>query len=321
MTAEIYDAAGNRWALPVLLHWDFSYGFCKACDCFEAAFLYDAAMLPALRAACRFRAEYEGKTVFFGVVDEVELRADGKGATAALRGRGLQALLLDSEAESADYYGVDAAFLLEKHILPFGVTEVDVGDCGARRASFSVSSGESHWSVVQRFAEFCCGTKPRFTPEGHLLLDGAKSGETLRIDARSAVTAQTFAQERYGVISSVIVKNRSLGSRVKVENAEFIELGGASERVVNVPRKTGFDAMRHTASYQIAQSGADFVRCRLTLPQRFAAFPGDTVELNDSPLGVRGTFFVAASRCRADASACATELDLRQDYLPTLKNG
>ena len=321
MTAEIYDAAGLCHTMPVLLRWEFSYGFCKACDCFEAAFLYDPAMLPVLRAACRFRAVYEGKTVFFGVVDELELRADGKGASAVLRGRGLQALLLDSEAERADYYSVDAAFLLEKHIRPFGVTEVDIGECGQRRASFSVSSGESHWSVVQRFAEFCCGTKPRFTPEGRLLLDGAKSGRTLTVDRKSAVTGQTFAQERYGVISSVIVKNRSLGTRVRVENAEFAAMGGAGERVVNVPRKTGFDAMRHTAAYQIAKSGADFVRCRLTLPQLFAAFPGDSVELSDSPLGVRGTFYVAAARCWADASSFATELDLRQDYLPTLKNG
>ena len=321
MTAEIFDAAGAAYALPVLLRWEFSYGFCKACDSFEAELLYDAAMLPALRAACRFRAQHEGKTVFCGVVDEVELHADGKGTCAVLRGRGLQALLLDSEAESADYYSVDAAFVMDKHIRPFGVTVVDIGNYGDRRASFSVSSGESHWSVVQRFAEFCCGTKPRFTLDGRLLLDGAKSGETLRIDARSAVTAQTFAQERYGVVGSVIVKNRALGTRVRVENTAFTAIGGVCGRVVNVPRKTGFDAMRHTAAYQIAQSGADFVRCRLTLPQCFAAFPGDTVELEDSPLGVHGTFFVAAACCRADASSCATELELRQDYQPTLKNG
>ena len=321
MEAVIYDAAGAAYALPTLLRWDVSHGFCSPCDSFEAAFLYDASMLPALRSACRFVGTYGGETVCCGVIDELEVKADPNGCLAVLRGRGYQALLLDSEAESADYYNADTAFILDRHVRPFGVTDVEVGACAGKSASLSVNSGESHWSVVQRFAEFCLGVKPRFTPGGRLLLDGAESGRTFTVDERTPVTAQVFAQERYGVVSRALVKNRARGTQTAVENESFAAIGGQSERVINVPRKTGFDAMRHTGAYQIGKSGADFLRCRLTLPQCFAAFPGDRVVLERTPLGVSGEFFVSASRCCADGTGCETVLELRQTYAPVLRNG
>ena len=319
MDAVIYDAAGAEYVLPVLLRWDVSHGFCSPCDSFEAEFLYTAEQLPTLTAVCRIRAWHEGGQVFDGVVDEVEVKADKTGCTAVLHGRGNQALLLDSEAESADYYGADTAFIIDRHVRALGVTDIDVGSCAGKSASLSVNSGESHWSVLQRFAEFCLGVSPRFAPDGKLILDGADSGRVLTVDGSTAVTAQIFAQERYGVISEATVKSRArYGGSVTVKNESFAAIGGQSRRVVSVPRKTGFDAMRHTGAYQIGKSGADFIRCRMTLPQCFAAFPGDKVVLQKTPLGVTGEFFVSASRCYANGTDCATVLDLRQRYAPTL---
>lgn len=312
MEAVIYDNSGKATALPTLLRWDFSHGFCSPCDSFEATFLYDPPLLNALKAACRFRAVHEGGTVFFGVVDEFEAGADGTGCVCVLRGRGMQALLLDSQAESAEYYGADAAYILKRHVTPFGITDVDVGALGGKKASLSVSSGESHWSVLSRFAEFCLGVIPRFTPEGRLLLDGEHSGRSFTVTAATPVTAQVFAQDRYGVISEAIVKNRALGTSLTVRNEGFLAMGGKCVRVVNVPRKTGFDAMRHTGAYQIGKSKGDLIRCRLTLPALFAAFPGDRAVLESTPLGVTGEFYVSASRCFAAGASAGTVLDLRQ---------
>ena len=312
MEAFIYDYSGASRTLPALISWDFSHGFCSPCDSFEARFLYEPSLLSPLRAAFRFRAVHEGRTVFFGVVDEFEASADEGGCVCALRGRGMQALLLDSQAESAEYYGADIAYILSRHVTPLGVGEVDAGSLGGRRADLEVGSGESHWSVLSRFSEFCLGVTPRFTPEGTLLLDGARSGNSLTVSAATPVTAQVFSQDRYGVISEAIVKNRSLGTSLTVRNEDFLAIGGKRVRVVNVPRKTGFDAMRHTGAYQIAKSKRDFIRCRLTLPALFAAFPGDRAVLEGTPLGVTGEFYVSASRCFANASSAGTVLDLRQ---------
>lgn len=312
MEGLIYDAAGGIYALPVLLSWDVSHGFCSPCDSFEVTFLYEPEMLAALSAACRFSASHGGETVFYGVVDEFELSAGQSGCTCTLRGRGLQALLLDSEAESAEYYSADTEYILNRHVRPLGVTDVNAGGLGSRSASLSVSSGESHWSVVSRFSEFCLGVRPRFTPAGKLLLDGVGSGRSFTVDAATAVLGQTYAQERYGVISEVIVKNRSYGSSVTVENAEFLAAGGKCIRVVNVPRRSGFDAMRHTGTYRIEQSKRESLRCRLTVAECFAAFPGDRAVLNATPLGITGEFTVTATRCFANGKSAGTVLDLRK---------
>ena len=311
MEGTIYDAAGAARKLPTLLDWDLSHGFCSPCDSFSVTFLYTPELLAPLKAACRFSAAHQGNTVFYGVVDEFELSAGSGGCLCVLRGRGMQALLLDSQAESAEYYGADTEYILSRHATPFGVTDVDVGGLSGQTASMTVSSGESHWSVLKRFAEFCLGVRPRFTPAGRLLLDGADSGRRFVVDKTTPVTAQVYAQDRYGVVSEAIVKNRARGTQVTVENAEFKRMGGKCVRVVNVPRKTGFDAMRHTGAYRIAQSKADLIRCRLTVPECFAAFPGDTAVLNATPLGITGTFTVSASRCFANGKTAGTILDLR----------
>jgi len=311
MEVRLYDAAGAGVILPALLRWEISYGFCDPCDSFEAEFLYAPEMLETLKLGCRFAASEDGKTVFRGVVDEIELNAEASGCTARLNGRGMQALLLDSQAESGDYYGADTEFILNRHVRPLGVTDIRLPANAGNRASLSVSSGESHWSVLNRFAEFCLGLRPRFTPEGTLVLDGAETGKILRVGADTPVTAQRFTRERYGVISSVIVKNRAARSQVRVDNEAFQALGGQSIRVVNVPRYTAFDAMRHTGAYRIEKSQRGMDLCRLCLPVPFAAFPGDRLVLEQTPLGVRGTFLVEESRCFAREDRAGTELTLR----------
>ena len=221
------------------------------------------------------------------------------------------ALLMDSQAESADYSRADLAFILGRHVTPLGVTKLDPGGADAgRQAELSVSSGESHWSVLNRFAEFCLGLRPRFRPDGTLVLNGADSGRVLRLGTDTPVTAQRFVRDRYGVLSGVLVKNRVLGSAVTVENGAFNAAGGQCTRVVNVPRHTGFDAMRHTGEYQIRKSMAGFERCRVTLPRMFAAFPGDRVLMESTPLGVSGVFRVETSRCTADGTGAETVLEL-----------
>ena len=314
MEGQIYDAAGTCRGLPPLLSWDISYGFCSPCDSFEVKFLYTPEMLEPLKAACRFTAYHEGDAVFSGAVDELTLSADAGGCTAVLRGRGLQALLMDSQAESADYTNADTAFILARHVTPLGITNLDLqGVDQSRKASMSVSSGESQWSVFSRYAEFCLGLRPRFRPDGTLAMDGADSGRLLYLGPDTPVSAQRYTLDRYGVYSEVLVKNRVLGSAVTVENGAFKAMGGQCRRVVNVPRHTGFDAMRHTGQYQIEKSMAALESCRVTLPALFAAFPGDRVLAEGTPLGISGTFRVEESRCTANGTAAGTVLTLCPD--------
>ena len=312
MTGYITGCDGAVWQLPTLLSWDICHGFCSPCDSFEVSFLYEPEMLSALQKAVRFRAGHEGETVFFGVVDDVELSADSAGCAAVLRGRGMQALLLDTEADGADYLCATLDFILARHVLPLGVTEIDTAGVGRGGTTLTVSSGESNWGVVRQFAEFCMGVKPRFSRTGTLVLDGKSGGDTVEITAKTPVSAQTWTQERYGVIARATVNNRVMCTSVTVENPDFIALGGESRRVVNVPRTVLYDAMRHTGTYQIARSNEGFRRCSVTVPELFAAFPGDRALLKSTPLGIGGEYLVWSTRCWADGQSAGTVLELTE---------
>lgn len=306
MTGYLTDYNDKTYELPVLLGWDISHGMGSPCDAFEISLAYEESMLDMLSGAVRFRADQDGETVFLGVVDEFEISAGKNGRTAAVRGRSLAALLLDNEAEAADYYYASPQFILDTHVYPWGISDVRLGSLPTV-AVFTVDSGASQWRVLENYAFFCGGIRPRFTRDGVLLLDGS-AGERRVIEAGTAISAQVYRETRYGLISSILVKNKVWGMSSAVDNAEFLARGGACRRVVNVPRHTYYDAMRHTGEYQIERSREGKTVCELTVPALFTAFPGDTITLKNSPLAIAGCFFVSESRCWANGTSAGTRL-------------
>lgn len=309
MTGYIYDKAGASARLPELTAWDVTHTAQGGSDAFTVECRYDLGMADTLRAACRFKA-FEGEdTVFTGVVDEWVARASGDGLTLTVRGRGLAALLMDNEAAPERYYGATLDFILSRHAAPWGVTDVRKKPMNAA-ASFAVESGDSQWKVLRSFCRFCGGVEPRFDRRGVLLLDGS-AGEKRSFTAQTAMAEQVWTDDRYGVISDVLVRTVS-GAETTVENADFKARGGLARRVVNVPRRTGYDAMRYTGSYQIAESMKEAELCTVTLPAPFAAFAGDTVAMYASPLGVTGEFTVLESRTRVNSNVAETILKLRR---------
>ena len=308
MNTYLVDYVGNSYELPILLEWKFSYGCALPCDAFEITFIYDKSMLSALTNSKRFRAEHAGETVFLGVVDDFEVSVSEYGCIGTVNGRGLAALLLDNEAEAAQYYSASLDTILERYVYPWGITKVDK-ILSIPQQALVVESGTSMWRVLENFVWFGCGVKPHFSKDGVLLL-GEKAGNRFVVDSNTAVTKQTLKRKRYGVISEVLVKNKVLGTSKTVANAVFAQMGGSCRRVVNVPRKTRYDAMRATGEYQIAQSKADELSISLTVPQIFAVFPGDCIELRDSPLGLSGEFYVSRTGCFADGDKAGTEIIL-----------
>ncbi|MEF9970894.1 MAG: hypothetical protein RR731_01110 [Oscillospiraceae bacterium] len=308
METFLTDFRGGVFELPVLTAWKFSYGAGLPCDAFEICFAYDKSMLSLLSEAVRFRAVFEGKTVFVGPVDEFEVRAGEKGCLASIRGRSLAALLLDNEAEAAQYFSAGLDTILERYVLPWGISDIRK-NASPRAQALVVASGSSCWRVLEDFLWFGCGVKPRFSREGVLLL-GETPGERLAIDGSCAVFEAVLKEKRYGVISEALVKNKALGTVNRVENAEFIQRGGHCRRVVNVPRNTRFDTMRSTGEYQIARSREEEMMLSLSLPTLFGAFPGDVIQLSGTALGLEGSFFVGRSCCFADGEGAGTEIIL-----------
>lgn len=308
MTGYLTSNKGAAWELPPLLSWDIKHGLGEPCDAFEVRFPYRKDMLDLLHGAARFRAAHGGGTVFTGVVDETEVTADESGLTAEVRGRGLAALLLDNECEAVQYASVSLDYILRHHVYPWGIGAVRTKAMPAL-AAFTVAAGDSQWTVLKKFCRFAGNVAPRFSRDGALLLTG-EGGASLSIGADTAVTAAVIHDNRYGVISEALVKNKVRGTSETVKNAVCAARGASCRRVISVPRKTGGDAMRYTAQYQIEESEKGKRTVELTLPSLFAAFAGDSVALNYPPLGLRGNYRVYESRCWAEADGAGTVLTL-----------
>ena len=310
LTGILTDVQGRDWELPVLLSWDVSHGMGDGCDSFSISFVYDPSMRELLQNAVRFRGVYDGETVFVGLVDEFAAEVDETGGTVTVNGRGLQALLLDNEAEAAVYYGVGLDFLLNTHVSPWGITEMQRNENYPRVSIFPVDAGMSQWGILERYCRFSGGSLPYFSRDGILML-GPEEGALRVIDESVAVVWQRWQERRYGVISQVLVRNRAWGSRT-VDNSEFLARGGRCRRVISTPRHSSYDALRYTGEYQIAESQRDSRICEVELAALFSAFPGDRVWLDGDPLklGLKEGLFVSGSRCYADDKGAGTILTL-----------
>lgn len=308
MTGYIYDKNGKETLLPPLLSWDISLGSGEPCDSFEVCCAYEAKYLKSLSQACRFRAAHGGKTVFSGRIDEYEVCISDDGGTVSVCGRSLAALLLDNEAEASEYLNLSPELLSERHIKPYGIS-VSIGTGLKTLSGFAVTQGESEWSVVKRFCSLCGCPEPRFSQDGTLLL-GVHGGAAVTINDQSPMAEIRHRDCRYGMISAVLVKNRSTGAKYGVSNQPFIDRGGSSRRIITVPRKTGAEAMRYTAAYQIKQSAKGKFTVSLVLPSQFPARPGDTVRFDSRRLGLKGSFTVTRLRSFAGGSEAGSELTM-----------
>lgn len=301
---DTYD--GAQYELPVLLRWDLDYTGMVPCDSMAAACLYDAEMAEVLPKATRFTAFQDGKVMLRGVIDAYEVSLSRQGLLAEIEGRGMAALLLDNESEALSYERAPLSEILENHVSPYGITverRQDVSGSG-----YAVVSGSSQWKALQGFTHRFGGFDPYFTKEGKLVTGPLwGSGKTLRINDDSPLLSLRKREQRYGVISEVLIQDKVQRISHPVRNQKFLQTGGQRRHVLYMPRSTAEDR-RYTGEYQIAQSALEQVEIDLELPASFAAMPGDRVDLALSRLNLSGLYEVVRSRNRMDGDGERTEL-------------
>lgn len=306
MTLYLDTCDGTRYQLPTLLRWDLEYTGGVPCDSLSALCLYDPGMAQVLPKAIRFTACRDGEVMLRGVVDAYEITMSQQGLLAAVEGRGMAALLVDNESEALTYERAPLSEILGNHVAPYGIeTDVrqDVSGCG-----YAVASGSSQWKALQGFTARFGGFDPYFTREGTLVAGPLwGSGRTLAVDDRVPLLRLRKREERYGVISEVLIQDKVQGIEHQVVNEAFLAAGGQRRHVLYMPRSTA-DARRYTGEYQIAQSALEQLEIELELPFPFAAFPGDRVSLALSRLKLAGCYEVVRARSRMDGDGERTEL-------------
>ena len=312
MNVELITYDGQIYRTPTILSWRLKRTGQVPCDDMEMTCVYDGKLMEVLSRACRFRAEDQGETLLRGVVDEYQVEVSGDGMLLTVSGRGMAALLLDNEAEAVTYQDATIDDILANHVTPWGVTcgEVTSMQCGDL---YRVQSGSSQWKAITGFTRYVGGFDPYFTADGLLVVKPLEgSGERLRIDGNTPVLSCRKMEKRYGVISEVLVKDRSQNKEQLVRNQAFYDRGGRRRHVLYMPRKSTYAAMRYTGMYQIQQSQEGSQEIQIELSGGFAAQPGDVVELYYPPLNLAGLCDVVEAESRGTDQGVTTLLRMEE---------
>ncbi len=304
MTVRLLTVDGRSFELPVTLRWRILRTGGVPCDELEAVCLYDGKLGEVLPLCHRFAA-YEGaEAALLGVVDEYALEVSGEGVLLRLSGRGMAALLLDNEAEAENYQQATLSEILRRHAEPYVSCERERELVA--RGVYRVTSGSSQWRAVSGFTELAGGFAPHMTALGVLRAAPLRgSGRQLRVEDSSVVRCQV-RERRYGVLSEVLVKDKSGVHAETVRDGDFVRRGGRRRQVLYMPRRSSGEAMRYTAGYQLQKSREGARQVEIVLPGSFQAQPGDVVALRYPPLGLEGQYDVAEAESRGGPAGTLT---------------
>ncbi len=291
---ECWD--GTTLRLPTVCQWRFSYGMGDPCDSFSVTCLWDGTLAQSLPEANRFQAVWNGETVFTGVVDECESAWEDGGTRLTVEGRGMAALLLDNEAVGSDYQVATLEDILRDHVAPYGIS-VAQADAMPAVSGFSVSTGSSEWQVLDRFARCYGGITPRFDRLGRLVLTAPAAEITCTLTANTALTALVLREKRYGRYDRVLVRDTAGQKLYTVVDQDFSARGGLSRKVLTMPNKTGYEAMRYNGAYQLRQSAREARMLEASLTALFPAWPGACVRVEDAWPGCAGDWRVEEMTC------------------------
>ena len=310
MTIQLITCDGQVYLAPTVMEWRLCRTGGVPCDDLEAVCLFDGLLLDVLSRACRFAA-YQGDTlVLRGVVDEYRAEVSEKGRLLTLSGRGMAALLLDNEAEAAEYQGATVEEILRNHAVPWGIS---LGECRSLRCAgvYRVDSGSSQWQALSGFVRYVGGFRPWFAADGTLqVCPMAGSGAHRSVDAAAAVTDCSVRFTRYGVISEMLVKDKTRQTSQRVVNQAFLDLGGSRRQVLYTPGVSTLAAMRYTGEYQIRRSMDGKRQVELTVAGAFAAQPGDVAWVTYDPLRLAGDYDVVEAESRGGSTGETTTLTL-----------
>lgn len=308
MTGFLEEYDGVRYQLPQLLEWELTYTAGIPCDSFSVVCVYDPELEEHLHKATEFTAEEDG-TKFRGVVDEYQVTWDGAGRRTEVSGRGMAARLLDNEAEAQEYNVATLDDILRGHVYPYGI---QVGQRTGLPAvpGFAVSSGSSQWQVLYQFACYYGGVTPRFDKEGQLLLCGWSDETKRELDDHIPVLKLSRREKRYGVLSEILVRDKTQKQVETIQNETFLAEGGQCRRVITMPGRSTYQAMRYSGKFQIRRSEAERDRVEVTVAAPFWSWPGELVELKLERAGLYGTYRVLEAATGTGEDGAWTKLTL-----------
>lgn len=302
MTGRIITCDHRIFDLPPLTRWQVTYTGSVPCDSYSVTFPYQADMAEPLHLAAGFLAMDGDSVLLRAIVDEYTVDLSSGGLTATVNGRGYAARLLDNESRPVTYEGATLEEIVRCHVTPYGISAAEVAAVSADSV-FTAAAGSSQWKVLEDFCRTYGGFAPRFRRDGLLLAAPERDpGSRLVIGGDSPVLSCTVREDHYGVLTEVLVIDKTRNSSYSVRNQDMADRGGQCRRVVYTPGQSTWAAMRYTGEYQIQRSREEEWSAQVRLPGAFQAFPGDMVHLELDRLGLAGEYRVAEAENSASES-------------------
>jgi hypothetical protein len=311
MTGEIITAGHRTYRLPALLAWNIVRTGGVPCDSFSVTCVYTADMSGPLHLAEGFAALDGGDVFWRGIVDEYVLCQSDAGRTVTITGRGYAARLLDNESRPLTYQAATLEEILRNHVTPYGITCAQHASIYAGSV-YSVAAGSSQWKALEGFCRTWGGFTPRFDRLGRLLAAPEGTGTARRVTESTPLLSLTKRENHYGVLSEVLVIDKTRSVSYSVKNQEFLNRGGQCRHVIYTPGQSTWSAMRYTGEYQIARSREREAELELLLPGAVAADPGDSIVLSRPECGQAGTYRVAEVENALGSTGETTLLTLRK---------
>ena len=309
MNAYVSDAAGQQWNLPDPIAWRLEYTAGTPCDSFWLRCLCERDNTAQPKDWVKFFAQHKGERVFTGIVDECEVNMSAEGQLLEVSGRGMAARLLDNEALGQDYQFATQADILRDHVSPYGV-ETAPGGTLPPVPRFSVAAGSSEWSVVYEFARYYGGIAPRFDRQGRLVLSGWSDSRERVVDDKAPLIALLRRDRRYGALSQVLVRDRWSGRVETVDNSALLAAGGQARRVMTMPTRSSYKAMRYSGQFQLDKSAGELERVEVTVGEAFCAWPGDLVRIQRAGWGWNGRYRAAQVIVGMDSKGYWSRMEL-----------
>lgn len=149
---------------------------------------------------------------------------------------------------------------------------------------YTVAAGTSQWKALEGFCRTYGGFSPRFRRDGLLVAAPERDdGRRIVIDGTSPILSCTLREDHYGVLTEVLVIDKTRNVSYSVQNRDMLDRGGQCRRVVYTPGQSTWAAMRYTGEYQIRRSREEELTIELGLA---GVFPG--VSRGHGPAGTGG---------------------------------
>lgn len=301
MTGRIITCDHKIYELPELLEWDIVHTGGVPCDSFSATCAYMAELALPLHRAESFLALNGQSLLLHGIVDEYTIRQSAAGRTVTITGRGLAARLLDNESRPATYQTAALRDIVRAHVTPYGISCVQCADVRAGSV-YTVAAGTSQWNALEEFCRVYGGFTPTFRRNGELAAAPRSAVNRIALNDGTTLLSVTKRENHYGVLSEVLVIDKTRNTSQTVQNKEFIARGGQCRRVLYTPGQSTWAAMRYTGAYQIARSAENEEILTAVLPGSRIVSPGDLAEVSLSGCGLSGEY--AVTQCE---NACCPE--------------